>query len=96
MIFDEFHNALRGRSRDVEAVLAFLRRIGCQYDISPVDRRGRRLRFHQRDRRNGSRFDLLAVPRWQYGRNSSRCSTVSKRRCLSLVLPIFQMNRWRE
>lgn len=26
-IFDEFHNTLRGRSRDVEAVLAFLRRI---------------------------------------------------------------------
>ena len=26
LIFDEFHNALRGRSRDVEAVLAFLRR----------------------------------------------------------------------
>ncbi len=24
LIFDEFHNALRGRSRDVEAVLAFL------------------------------------------------------------------------
>ncbi|WP_365980317.1 TniB family NTP-binding protein [Mesorhizobium sp.] len=67
MIFDEFHNALRGRSRDVEAVLAFLTRIGCQYDISPVDRRGRRLGFHQRDRRNGSRFDLLAVPRWQLG-----------------------------
>ena len=36
LIFDEFHNALRGRSRDVEAVLAFLRRIGRQFDISPV------------------------------------------------------------
>ena len=36
LIFDEFHNALRGRPRDVEAVLAFLRRIGRQFDISPV------------------------------------------------------------
>ena len=36
LIFDEFHNALRGRARDVEAVFAFLRRIGRQYDISPV------------------------------------------------------------
>jgi hypothetical protein len=36
LIFDEFHNALRGRARDVEAVLAFLRRIGRQFDISPV------------------------------------------------------------
>ncbi len=36
LIFDEVHNALRGRSRDVEAVLAFLRRIGRQFDISPV------------------------------------------------------------
>jgi hypothetical protein len=29
LIFDEFHNALRGRTRDVEPVFAFLRRIGC-------------------------------------------------------------------
>jgi SpoVK/Ycf46/Vps4 family AAA+-type ATPase len=36
LIFDEFHNAVRGRARDVEAALAFLRRIGRQFDISPV------------------------------------------------------------
>jgi SpoVK/Ycf46/Vps4 family AAA+-type ATPase len=36
LIFDEFHNALRGRSRDVEAIFAFLRRLGREYDVSPV------------------------------------------------------------
>jgi SpoVK/Ycf46/Vps4 family AAA+-type ATPase len=68
LIFDEFHNALRGRSRDVEAVFAFLRRIGRQYDISPVligevavyD-------FINATSEMASRFELLAVPRWQYG-----------------------------
>jgi SpoVK/Ycf46/Vps4 family AAA+-type ATPase len=68
LIFDEFHNALRGRARDVEAVLAFLRRIGRQFDISPVligevavyD-------FINDTSEMASRFDLHAVPRWQYG-----------------------------
>ncbi|RWI36090.1 TniB family NTP-binding protein [Mesorhizobium sp.] len=67
LIFDEFHNALRGRSRDVEAVLAFLRRIGRQYDISPVligevavyD-------FINATSEMASRFELIAVPRWRY------------------------------
>ncbi len=67
LIFDEFHNALRGRARDVEAVFAFLRRIGRQYDISPVligevaiyD-------FINATSEMASRFDLIAVPRWQY------------------------------
>jgi len=67
LIFDEFHNALRGRARDVEAVFAFLRRIGRQYDISPVligevgifD-------FVNATSEMASRFDLVAVPRWQY------------------------------
>jgi SpoVK/Ycf46/Vps4 family AAA+-type ATPase len=67
LIFDEFHNALRGRTRDIEAVFAFLRRIGSQYDISPVligevavhD-------FVNATSEMASRFDLLAVPRWQY------------------------------
>ena len=67
LIFDEFHNALRGRARDVEAVFAFLRRIGRQYDISPVligevavcD-------FINATSEMASRFDLVAVPRWQY------------------------------
>ena len=68
LIFDEFHNALRGRTRDVEAVLAFLRRIGRQFDISPVligevavyD-------FVNHTAEMATRFDLHAVPRWQYG-----------------------------
>ncbi|MFJ1311869.1 TniB family NTP-binding protein [Agrobacterium sp. P15N1-A] len=67
LIFDEFHNALRGRTRDLEAVFAFLRRIGRQYDISPVligevaiyD-------FINTTSEMASRFDLFAVPRWQY------------------------------
>ena len=67
LIFDEFHNALRGRSRDVEAVLAFLRRIGRQFDISPVligevavyD-------FINATDEMASRFELLAAPRWRY------------------------------
>ncbi|MCM2500951.1 TniB family NTP-binding protein [Neorhizobium galegae] len=70
LIFDEFHNALRGRPRDVEAVFAFLRRIGRQYDISPVligevavcD-------FINATNEMASRFDLVAVPRWQYDEN---------------------------
>jgi SpoVK/Ycf46/Vps4 family AAA+-type ATPase len=70
LIFDEFHNALRGRARDVEAVFAFLRRIGRQYDISPVligevavcD-------FINSTSEMASRFDLVAVPRWQYDEN---------------------------
>ncbi|KSV89600.1 hypothetical protein N184_27400 [Sinorhizobium sp. GL28] len=70
LIFDEFHNALRGRARDVEAVFAFLRRIGRQYDISPVligevaiyD-------FVNATSEMASRFDLVAVPRWQYDEN---------------------------
>ncbi|MBX4910903.1 MULTISPECIES: TniB family NTP-binding protein [Rhizobium] len=67
LVLDEFHNALRGRARDVEAVFAFLRRIGRQYDISPVligevavcD-------FINATSEMASRFDLIAVPRWQY------------------------------
>lgn len=70
LIFGEFHNALRGRARDVEAVFAFLRRIGRQYDISPVligevavcD-------FINATSEMASRFDLVAVPRWQYDEN---------------------------
>ncbi|MGE0281003.1 MAG: TniB family NTP-binding protein [Rhizobiaceae bacterium] len=67
LIFDEFHNALRGRARDIEAVLALLRRIGRQFDISPVligevavyD-------FVNQTAEMATRFDLHAVPRWQY------------------------------
>lgn len=67
LIFDEFHNALRGRGRDIEAIFAFLRRIGRQYDVSPVlvgevavyD-------FVNATSEMASRFDPVAVPRWQY------------------------------
>ena len=34
LIFDEFHNALRGRNRNVEAIFAYLRRLGRERDIS--------------------------------------------------------------
>lgn len=66
-IFDEFHNALRGRTRDVEAVLAFLRRIGRQFDISPV-LIGEVAVYDIINQTSGmaSRFDLHAAPRWQY------------------------------
>lgn len=68
LIFDEFHNALRGRNRDVEAILAFLRRIGRQFDISPVlvgevsvyDAINQTAEM-------ATRFELHAVPRWRYG-----------------------------
>jgi hypothetical protein len=103
LIFDEFHNALRGRSRDVEAVFAFLRRIGRQFDISPVligevavfD-------FINSTSEMASRFDLLAVPRWQYGEEFltlldslegalplARCSDLSDEK---LARKIFQLS----
>lgn len=50
LIFDEFHNALRGRARDVDTVLAFPRRIGRQFDISPVLIGEVRIRLHLSDR----------------------------------------------
>jgi len=68
LIFDEFHNALRGRARDVEAIFAFLRRLGRSYDVSPVlvgevavdD-------YVNATDEMASRFELCAVPRWRYG-----------------------------
>ncbi|WFU13021.1 TniB family NTP-binding protein (plasmid) [Rhizobium sp. CB3090] len=67
LIFDEFHNALRGRDRDIEAVFAFLRRIGRQYDVSPV-LIGEVAVYDLVNATSemASRFDLVAVPRWQY------------------------------
>lgn len=67
LIFDEFRNALRGRTRDVEAVLAFLRRMGRQFDISPVligEVAVYDVINHTSEM--ASRFDLHAAPRWQY------------------------------
>ena len=68
LIFDEFHNALRGRSRDVEAIFAFLRRLGREYDVSPVligevavyD-------YVNATQEMASRLQALPVPRWRYG-----------------------------
>ena len=65
LIFDEFHNCLRGRTRDVEGIFAVLRRFGREYDISPVlvgevavyDY------MHLTDEM-ASRFTLAPVPRW--------------------------------
>ncbi|NTH42746.1 AAA family ATPase [Agrobacterium rhizogenes] len=67
LIFDEFHNALRGRPRDIEAVFAFLRRIGRQYDISPV-LVGEVSVYDSINATSemASRFELQAVPRWRY------------------------------
>ncbi|ACM29225.1 TniB family NTP-binding protein [Rhizobium rhizogenes] len=67
LIFDEFHNALRGRSRDIEAIFAFLRRIGRQYDISPV-LVGEVSVFDciNTTSEMASRFELQAAPRWRY------------------------------
>lgn len=67
LIFDEFHNALRGRKQDVEAVFAFLRRIGRQFDISPVlIGEAAVYNFINETSEMASRFELHAVPRWQY------------------------------
>lgn len=68
LIFDEFHNALRGRPRDIEAVFAFLRRIGRQYDISPVLVGEVTVYDHIcATSEMASRFDLFPLPRWSYG-----------------------------
>ncbi|KAB2912946.1 MAG: AAA family ATPase [Dechloromonas sp.] len=67
LIFDEFHNALRGRTADIQSVLAYLRRLGREYDISSVlvgelavyD-------YINSTTEMASRVQLCAVPRWQY------------------------------
>jgi hypothetical protein len=67
LIFDEFHNALRGRTRDVEAIFAFLRRIGRQYDVSPVlVGEVAAYDFVNATSEMASRFDPIAIPRWHY------------------------------
>jgi SpoVK/Ycf46/Vps4 family AAA+-type ATPase len=68
LIFDEFHNALRGRSRDVEAIFAFLRRLGREYDVSPVLIGEVAVYDHvNATSEMASRFQALPVPRWRYG-----------------------------
>ena len=68
LIFDEFHNALRGRRRDVEAIFAFLRRLGRAYAVAPV--LVGEVAVHDYVNATdemASRFELCAVPRWRYG-----------------------------
>ncbi|MFK0206417.1 TniB family NTP-binding protein [Agrobacterium sp. NPDC090283] len=70
MILDEFHNALQGRARDVEGVFAFLQRIGLQYAISPVViGEVAACNYINATSEIASRFDLVAVPRWQCDEN---------------------------
>lgn len=67
LIFDEFHNALRGRTRDVEAIFAFLQRIGRVHDISPVLIGEVAVHDYVNETAEmASRFELCAVPRWRY------------------------------
>ena len=67
LIFDEFHNALRGRSKDVESIFAFLRRLGRLYDISPVLIGEVSVYDHvNATTEMSSRIKTVAVPRWQY------------------------------
>ena len=68
LIFDEFHNCLRGRRRDVEAIFAALRRLGREYDISPalVGQAAVYDHINLTDEM-ASRFALAPVPRWRFG-----------------------------
>ncbi len=67
LIFDDFNNALRGRLRDTKSVFAYLRRLGREYDISPVLVGDVTVYDYVNDSEDmGSRFELCAVPRWQY------------------------------
>lgn len=68
LIFDEFHNALRGRARDIEGIFAFLRRLGRDYDVSPVLVGEVAVYDHiNATQEMGSRLQALPVPRWRYG-----------------------------
>jgi Bacterial TniB protein/TniQ len=68
LIFDEFHNCLRGRRRDVEAIFAVLRRLGREYDISPALVGEAAVYDHiNLTDEMASRFALAPVPRWSYG-----------------------------
>ncbi len=68
LIFDEFHNCLRGRRRDVEAIFAVLRRLGREYDISPALVGEAAVYDHiNLTDEMASRFALAPVPRWRFG-----------------------------
>lgn len=67
MIFDEFHNCLRGRRRDIEAIFAVLRRFGRDYDLSPALVGELSIFDHvMLTAEMASRFQLAPVPRWSY------------------------------
>ncbi|MEH6952852.1 TniB family NTP-binding protein (plasmid) [Nitrobacter sp. NHB1] len=67
IVFDEFHNCLRGRSRDSEAIFAVLRRFGRDYDLSPALVGELAIFDHvMLTAEMASRFQLGPVPRWSY------------------------------
>ena len=67
LIFEEFQNCLRGRHRDVDAIFAALRRLGRDYDISPVLVGDVSVHDHiTATQEMASRFALATVPRWTY------------------------------
>lgn len=68
LIFDEFHNCLRGRIRDVEAIFAVLRRLSRDHDISSVLIGEVAVYDHiNMTDEMASRFATAPVPRWSYG-----------------------------
>ena len=86
LIFDEFHNALRGRARDIEAIFAFLRRIGRLYDISPVlVGEPQIFDYVTATEEMSTRIKLLAVPRWRYDEDY-----LSLLDSFEMVLPLAQ------
>ena len=67
IVFDEFHNCLRGRNRGIEAIFAVLRRFGRDYDLSPVLVGELTIFDHiMVTAEMASRFQLAPVPRWSY------------------------------
>ncbi len=70
IFFDEFQNALRGRKSDIQAIFAFMRRLGALYDISPVLIGDISVYDHiNATREMSSRFKTVPVPRWRYDNN---------------------------
>lgn len=67
LIFDEFHNALRGRRQDVESIFAYLRRLGREYDISSVLVGEVQIYDYVNSTSEmASRIPLCSVPRWMF------------------------------
>jgi SpoVK/Ycf46/Vps4 family AAA+-type ATPase len=67
LIFDEAHNAFRGRTKDTKGVLAYLRRLGPEYHICPVLVGEVEVKDAvDASDENSSRIDPCPVPRWHY------------------------------